>query len=137
MAFPKCADAAEARTVGPRPVCISECVRERAMCRSQGSAFGSIEQIVKFSCGDPYADPSDGLTLCSGASESGEPGSFGIYEPGVVRTQDNQSKSVAVSGFLACILALVGLAKWKFGNIEKMSDAERNRRKKLKASEEA
>ena len=131
MAFPKCADAAEAKAIGPRPVCVSECVRERAMCRTQGSGFGSIEQIVKFSCGAPYANPVDQSTLCSGVSETGEPGSFGIYEPGVVRTQDNQSKTVAVSGFLACILALVGFAKWKF-NIEKMSDAERNRRKKLK-----
>merc|ERR1711871_480428 len=134
MAFPKCVDTAEVVAVGARPVCISECVRERAMCRSHGSGFGSIEQIVKFSCGEPYADPSDGSTLCSGVSETGEPGSFDFYGPGVVRTQDNQSKSIAVSGFMACIFALVGFFKWKFGTIEKISDAEWNRRKKLKRS---
>ena len=129
MAFPKCLDDAEAAQLGPRPVCISECVRERAMCRSQGSGFGSIEQIVKFSCGDPYVDPSDGSLLCSGVSESGEPGSFGIYAPGIVRSTDNVSKSTAVSGFLICIFLLVGFAKWKFGSIEKLSDSARKLRK--------
>jgi len=79
FAFPMCSKGADQNqnavifTGEALPICYEQCIRERAGCRTYGSAFGSFQQIEKECQGGPWSLEEMDSGLCTGAGHSLSP----------------------------------------------------------------